>query len=188
MIVKPTLSLPESNRRADSRGSRQSNSASTWLWFSGTTGIRDIFTGDPLQLRDRQQSMKKCKGTSTVTTLVSLHTTALSCVAPVAFSILPNWSVMTPLYTISSFVKPPQQSVTHVKTLKWYTKPHLKDFFLFSKVILTFLVITNIREKHELRWSCKWACLYFTHAYTRFCFLRFVGKKHAIISSVVQVV
>lgn len=50
MMGELTLSLPESSRRADRSGSRQSNSASAWLWFSGTTGISGIFTGDLQQM------------------------------------------------------------------------------------------------------------------------------------------
>lgn len=64
-MVKPTLSLPESKRRAERSGSRQSSSASTWLWFSGTTGMRGIFTGGRLQLREYKTVTyyeEKCDG------------------------------------------------------------------------------------------------------------------------------
>lgn len=63
---------------------------------------------------------KKCEG---LLKSLLLFTTALSCVASVTFSTLPNWSVMTPLYTISSFVRPPHQSVTHVKHLNGTQSP-----------------------------------------------------------------
>lgn len=112
-IQKPTLSLPESKRSADRSGSRQSNSASTWLWFSGTTGIRDIFPSDPPQLREKQGVSKAWKmcAPSAVTTL-----TYHSCLLCGITWLLVNWPVMTPLTLATAWWTSPSHQTSSVIT------------------------------------------------------------------------
>lgn len=54
-MADSTLSLPESKRRAERSGSRQSNSARRWLWFSGTTGIEGIFAAESTTIESKSE-------------------------------------------------------------------------------------------------------------------------------------
>lgn len=92
--VTRTLSLPESNRRADRSGSRQSNSARTWLQLSGATGMGGIFARLQMTKKTAKFGMEEESRFSTMCP-VALNTSHQSCI------ILYNLQDVTPLYSIS---------------------------------------------------------------------------------------